>query len=117
MATAHEQLASVLKVLGERNILLAKLRRQLDAVPGRSELSQYSRRFTELCAQGKNWRNETAAFHGKMFERFFLLLFSVNDKQIELNGYYLLYNTLGDTKVYLNKELSLLTSIHETFPQ
>lgn len=42
---------------------------------------------------------------------------TVNEKQTELNGYYLLYNTLEDTKVYLNKELSLLTSIHDSFSQ
>jgi hypothetical protein len=30
-----------------------KLRRQLDAIPGNSELNQYQRRFTELCTQGK----------------------------------------------------------------
>lgn len=41
----------------------------------------------------------------------------MNEKQTELNGYYLLYNTLEDTKVYLNKELSLLTSIHDGFSQ
>lgn len=41
----------------------------------------------------------------------------MNEKQTELNGYYLLYNTLEDTKVYLNKELSLLTSIHDGFNQ
>lgn len=40
---------------------------------------------------------------------------SVNEKQTELNGYYLLYNTLEDTKVFLNKQLSLLTSIHDNF--
>ncbi len=44
-------------------------------------------------------------------------LSTVNEKQTELNGYYLLYNTLEDTKVYLNKELSLLTSIHDKFSQ
>lgn len=46
-----------------------------------------------------------------------MLVFAVNEKQTELNGYYLLYNTLEDTKVYLNKELSLLTSIHDSFSQ
>jgi hypothetical protein len=46
-----------------------------------------------------------------------MFIFTVNEKQTELNGYYLLYNTLEDTKVYLNKELSLLTSIHDSFSQ
>ncbi|KAI9557841.1 hypothetical protein GHT06_014590 [Daphnia sinensis] len=90
--SAREQLTGALKILGEKNVHLMKLRRQLDAVPGNAELNQYQRRFTELCTQ-------------------------VNEKQTELNGYYLLYNTLEDTKVYLNKELSLLTSIHDSFSQ
>jgi hypothetical protein len=50
--SAREQLAGALKILGEKNVNLMKLRRQLDAVPGNSELNQYQRRFTELCTQG-----------------------------------------------------------------
>lgn len=106
-----------------------KLRRQLDAVPGNAELNQYQRRFTELCTQGFiiiffffsclnplsiskcDWNVVTA------FSVIVMLVFAVNEKQTELNGYYLLYNTLEDTKVYLNKELSLLTSIHDSFSQ
>jgi len=87
-----EQLKNAKRLLGERNVTYMKLLRQLDAIPGNSELNQYQRRFTELCTQ-------------------------VNEKQTELNGYYLLYNTLQDSKTYLNKELSLLTSIHDTFSQ
>lgn len=52
MDSAREQLAGALKILGEKNVNLMKLRRQLDAVPGNSELNQYQRRFTELCTQG-----------------------------------------------------------------
>lgn len=98
-----------------------KLRRQLDAVPGNSELNQYQRRFTELCTQGFFF---SSSFFGRRFlflrktkQKQILLLLTVNEKQTELNGYYLLYNTLEDTKVYLNKELSLLTSIHDSFSQ
>lgn len=50
--SAREQLAGALKTLGEKNMSLMRLRRQLDAVPGNAELNQYQRRFTELCAQG-----------------------------------------------------------------
>lgn len=124
--SAREQLAGALKTLGEKNVHLMKLRRQLDAIPGNAELNQYQRRFTELCTQGcifvlthyrlfwllsismnRNWNRDTG----------FYILSAVNEKQTELNGYYLLYNTLEDTKVYLNKELSLLTSIHDKFSQ
>lgn len=52
MDSAREQLAGALKILGEKNVNLMKLRRQLDAVPGNAELNQYQRRFTELCTQG-----------------------------------------------------------------
>ena len=48
----REQLASAQKMLGERNIKAMQLLRLLDAIPGDSELNQYQRRFTELCAQG-----------------------------------------------------------------
>lgn len=50
--SAREQLGGALKTLGEKNMSLMRLRRQLDAVPGNAELNQYQRRFTELCAQG-----------------------------------------------------------------
>jgi hypothetical protein len=56
--SAREQLASALKILGEKNVNLMKLRRQLDAIPGNSELNQYQRRFTELCTQGKKMKKK-----------------------------------------------------------
>ena len=49
-----EQLSNGQKMLSERNMACMKLLRQLDAVPGNSELNQYQRRFTELCFQGKH---------------------------------------------------------------
>ena len=48
----RQQLAGAQKTLGEKNVTLMRLRRQLDAVPSSAELNQYQRRFTELCAQG-----------------------------------------------------------------
>jgi len=92
LVSVGEQLAGAKKTLGEKNVNVLRLRRQLDSVPGNAELNQYQRRFTELCLQ-------------------------VSEKQTELNGYYLLYNSLEDTKVYLDKELSLLSSIHDKFSQ
>lgn len=38
--------------LAKKNRTIASLTRQLDDVPGRSELSQYQRRFMELYNQG-----------------------------------------------------------------
>ena len=38
--------------LAKKNRAIAKLMRQLDDIPGRSELTQYQRRFMELYNQG-----------------------------------------------------------------
>lgn len=77
-------------LLAKKNRAIASLTRQLDDVPGRSELTQYQRRFMELYNQ-------------------------VSAKHKETKQYYTLYNTLDDTKLYLSKELSLLNSIHENY--
>ncbi|XP_011312094.1 coiled-coil domain-containing protein 93 isoform X2 [Fopius arisanus] len=77
-------------LLAKKNRAIALLMRQLDDVPGRSELTQYQRRFMELYNQ-------------------------VSTKHKETKQYYTLYNTLDDTKLYLSKELSLLNSIQENY--
>ncbi|XP_014483645.1 PREDICTED: coiled-coil domain-containing protein 93 [Dinoponera quadriceps] len=76
--------------LAKKNRTIASLTRQLDDVPGRSELTQYQRRFMELYNQ-------------------------VSAKHKETKQYYTLYNTLDDTKLYLSKELSLLNSIQDNY--
>ncbi|KAG7204854.1 hypothetical protein KM043_005254 [Ampulex compressa] len=76
--------------LAKKNRAIASLTRQLDDVPGRSELTQYQRRFMELYNQ-------------------------VSAKHKETKQYYTLYNTLDDTKLYLTKELSLLNSIQDNY--
>ncbi|KAG5317420.1 CCD93 protein, partial [Pseudoatta argentina] len=76
--------------LAKRNRIIASLTRQLDDVPGRSELTQYQRRFMELYNQ-------------------------VSAKHKETKQYYTLYNSLDDTKLYISKELSLLNSIQDNY--
>ncbi|XP_024945333.1 coiled-coil domain-containing protein 93 isoform X2 [Cephus cinctus] len=76
--------------LAKKNRAIASLTRQLDDVPGRSELNQYQRRFLELYNQ-------------------------VSAKHKETKQYYTLYNTLDDTKLYLSKELTLLNSIQDNY--
>ncbi|OXU20658.1 hypothetical protein TSAR_005179 [Trichomalopsis sarcophagae] len=76
--------------LAKKNRAIATLTRQLDDVPGRSELTQYQRRFMELYNQ-------------------------VSAKHKETKQYYTLYNTLDDKKLYLSKELSLLNSIQDNY--
>ncbi|XP_031837895.2 coiled-coil domain-containing protein 93 [Nomia melanderi] len=89
----EEQKEAVTKArlqLAKKNRAIASLTRQLDDVPGRSELTQYQRRFMELYNQ-------------------------VSAKHKETKQYYTLYNTLDDTKLYLSKELSLLNSIQDNY--
>lgn len=62
------------------------LKRHIDDVPGRAELSQYQRRFIELY-------NQISATHR------------------ETQQFYNMYNTLADIRTYMEKELSLLNSI------
>lgn len=51
----EEQKEAIIRVrlqLAKKNRIIASLTRQLDDVPGRSELTQYQRRFMELYNQG-----------------------------------------------------------------
>jgi len=47
-----EAITRVRLQLAKKNRIIASLTRQLDDVPGRSELTQYQRRFMELYNQG-----------------------------------------------------------------
>ncbi|XP_055919878.1 coiled-coil domain-containing protein 93 isoform X2 [Eupeodes corollae] len=76
--------------LAKKNRGIVAIQRQLDNVPDRTELAQYQRRFLELYNQ-------------------------VSAKHRETKQFYTLYNTLDDTKLYLEKELSLLNSIYENY--
>lgn len=87
-----EKLHKIRLVLARKNREIGGLQRKIDEVPSRAELSQYQRRFVELY-------NQVAAKHK------------------ETKQFYTLYNTLDDTKLYLDKEVSLLNSIHDTFEQ
>ncbi|XP_024890343.1 coiled-coil domain-containing protein 93 [Temnothorax curvispinosus] len=89
----EEQKEAITRVrlqLAKKNRIIASITRQLDDVPGRSELTQYQRRFMELYNQ-------------------------VSAKHKETKQYYTLYNTLDDTKLYISKELSLLNSIQDNY--
>ncbi|KAL5006597.1 hypothetical protein ScPMuIL_015403 [Solemya velum] len=86
----REKLHKIRLILARKNREIASLQRKIDEVPSRAELSQYQRRFIELY-------NQVAAKHK------------------ETKQFYTLYNTLDDTKLYLNKEVNLLNSIHDTF--
>ncbi|XP_061186128.1 coiled-coil domain-containing protein 93-like isoform X4 [Saccostrea echinata] len=88
----REKLHKIRLLLARKTREIAVLQRKIDEVPSRAELSQYQRRFVELYDQVSATHKETKQF-------------------------YTLYNTLDDTKLYLNKEISLLNSIHDNFRQ
>ncbi|XP_058124495.1 coiled-coil domain-containing protein 93 [Anopheles ziemanni] len=86
----QERLKSLRLQLAKKNRAYVSINRQLDNIPDRTELAQYQRRFLELYNQ-------------------------VSAKHRETKQFYTLYNTLDDTKLYLEKEMSLLNSIYENY--
>ncbi|KAF2896178.1 hypothetical protein ILUMI_09995 [Ignelater luminosus] len=87
-----ERLKALRLQLAKKNRIIATLQRKLDEIPSRAELAQYQRRFLELY-------NQVAAKHK------------------ETKQYYTLYNTLEDTRYYITRELSLLNSICDQYPE
>ncbi|XP_054882153.1 LOW QUALITY PROTEIN: coiled-coil domain-containing protein 93-like [Poeciliopsis prolifica] len=87
-----EKLQKVRLLMARRNREIAILQRKIDEVPSRAELTQYQKRFIELYSQVSATHKETKQF-------------------------FTLYNTLDDKKVYLEKEVNLLNSIHDNFQQ
>lgn len=86
----REKLQRIRLLLARRNREIAVLQRKIDEVPSRAELTQYQKRFIELYGQVSATHKETKQF-------------------------FTLYNTLDDKKVYLEKEVNLLNSIHDNF--
>ncbi|XP_044071643.1 coiled-coil domain-containing protein 93 [Siniperca chuatsi] len=90
--TDREKLQKIRLLMARRNREIAILQRKIDEVPSRAELTQYQKRFIELYSQVAATHKETKQF-------------------------FTLYNTLDDKKVYLEKEVNLLNSIHDNFQQ
>ncbi|XP_054471730.1 coiled-coil domain-containing protein 93, partial [Anoplopoma fimbria] len=90
--TDREKLQKIRLLMARRNREIAILQRKIDEVPSRAELTQYQKRFIELYSQVSATHKETKQF-------------------------FTLYNTLDDKKVYLEKEVTLLNSIHDNFHQ
>ncbi|KAK1165803.1 coiled-coil domain-containing protein 93-like [Acipenser oxyrinchus oxyrinchus] len=90
--TDREKLQKIRLLLARRNREIAILQRKIDEVPSRAELTQYQKRFIELYGQVAATHKETKQF-------------------------FTLYNTLDDKKVFLEKEVNLLNSIHDNFLQ
>jgi len=75
-------------MLSKRSRAVSLLNRKLEDIPTRPELIQYERRFEELYD-------------------------TVQAKLKETRKYFAQYNVLADTKKYLQKEISILNSIHQ----
>ncbi|XP_068428066.1 coiled-coil domain-containing protein 93 [Clinocottus analis] len=90
--TDREKLQKIRLLMARKNREIAILQRKMDEVPSRAELTQYQKRFIELYSQVAATHKETKQF-------------------------FTLYNTLDDKKVYLEKEVNLLNSIHDNFHQ
>jgi len=88
----NEKFRKIKLLMAKKSREISSLQWKIDDVPSRSELSQYQRRFVELY-------NQVAATHK------------------ETKQFYTLYNTLDDTKLYLEKECGYLNSIHDGFEQ
>jgi hypothetical protein len=86
----HEKLNKIKALLSRKNREIAHLQRKIDEIPSRTELTQYQRRFIELYSQVSSMLTET-------------------------RQYYTLYNTLEDQKAYMEKEVGILSSIHDNF--
>lgn len=78
--------------LAKKNRAVTSLQRQIDNIPDNIELGQYTKRFFELYNQMSKKHKET--------------------KQL-----YAQYNTLNDTHLYIEKELTLLNSIYDNYNQ
>lgn len=78
--------------LAKKNRSVISLQRQVDNIPDHTELAQYQKRFLEL------YNNMSL-------------------KHKETKQFYALYNTLNDTHLFLDKELTLLNSIYDNYNQ
>lgn len=87
-----EKLQKIRLLMARRSREITVLQRKMDEIPSRAELTQYQKRFVELYCQVSATHKETKQF-------------------------FTLYNTLDDKKVYLEKEVNLLNSIHDNFQQ
>lgn len=88
----QERLQGLRLQVAKQNRMIVTVQRQLDNIPDRTELAQYQKRFLELYNQ-------------------------VSAKHRETKQFFTLYNTLSDTKMCLQKELSFLNSIHDSYNQ
>ncbi len=77
-------------IAARKNRTVLLLERKIDEVPTHSELAQYGRMLVELYEQ-------------------------INSKFVETRKYYNSFNALDDTRRFLEREVSIVKSIHEQY--
>ena len=108
--------------IAKKNREISTLKRKLDEVPSRNELSQYQKRFIELYNQSnymhanirtKILKNKIKYFIFSHINYYCLVSgFFMQTKQ-----FYLLYNSQEDKRMHMNKVISLYNSINDQFAQ
>lgn len=78
-------------LIAKKNLQIARVTRQIDAIPTRAELLQYQRRFVELYDL-------------------------VSNKLVETRKYFDMYNMLEEKHKYMLNEVNLLNSISDSVP-
>lgn len=86
----YERLSKMRFSLAAKNRYSSALSRKLDEIPTRAELTQYQKRFVELYDQ-------------------------ISQTHVETKQFYTMYNTLDDSRRYLEKEADLLDSVYDNF--
>jgi hypothetical protein len=87
---SKNKLKQLKSIAARKNRTVLLLERKIDEVPTHSELAQYGRMLVELYEQ-------------------------INSKFIETRKYYNSFNTLDDTRRFLESELNILKSISDQY--
>lgn len=89
-AGEKKRLVAIRQMVARKNRAVLLLRRKIDEVPTFAELSQYGRMLLELYEQ-------------------------INAKFVETRKYYNSFNSLDDSRRFLERELSILKSIADQY--
>ncbi|RMZ98891.1 coiled-coil domain-containing 93 [Brachionus plicatilis] len=90
--TAKAKLQTLRLKVARKNREISTLKRKLDEIPSKSELTQYQKRFIELYNQ-------------------------LSTGYVQTKQFYILYNVLEDKKFHINKVITLYNSIYDQFKQ
>jgi len=117
LAKLQQRVQACRHELASINRKVSSISRLIEQVPNRVELREYRLRFTELYNQGELFilMGISSSFHPCIFISFTNIFHIVNKTYKETKGYFNVYNSLEDTKCYMDKELNLLNSIVDSY--